>query len=112
MAVSGAVMAGAATPAQADGPRLLYWSSASELSVPPTANASGRLAGLKTEPAVGPSLPAANTGTMPAARRLRRSFWNSESHPVTAIVHELLTTFGASGVAGLPSGSSSHCRAR
>ena len=53
----------------------------------------------------GPKLPAANTGTMPTATgAMRRSSWNSRLHPGLLKVHELLTTAGASGVPGLPSG--------
>ena len=36
----------------------------------------------------GPALPAANTGRMPAARRLRRSSWNDRSQPGAEFVHE------------------------
>src|SRR5499425_437241 len=45
---------------------------------------------------------------MPAARRVARSGWKSSRQPDADVAHELLTTSGASGVAGLPSGSSSH----
>src|SRR5689334_22264294 len=45
---------------------------------------------------------------MPPARRLRRSGWNSRLQPAAEPVHEAFTTSGASAVAGLPSGSSSH----
>ena len=68
--------------------------------------------GCGSSPRVGPSLPAAKTGRIPAARRLRRSAWNSSEQPATDIVHESLTTFGASAVAGFPSGSSSHWKPR
>src|SRR5689334_10926647 len=45
---------------------------------------------------------------MPAVRKLARSGWKSSMQPEAAIVHESLTTPGASAVSGLPSGSSSH----
>src|SRR5262249_29445144 len=45
---------------------------------------------------------------MPAARRLARSGSKSSRQPEADVAHELLTTSGASGVAGFPSGSSSH----
>src|SRR6266550_699160 len=112
MPTPGAVSFGATDCAQADGPRLLDGSIASASSVPPTANASGRLAGLNTVPAVGPKLPAANTGRIPAARRLPRSGWKSRLQPPADIVQESLTTSGASAVAGFPSGSSSHWNPR
>src|ERR1700745_1701135 len=45
---------------------------------------------------------------MPAARRLARAGWEASRHPAGGRGHESLTTSGASAVAGLPSGSSSH----
>src|SRR5215813_1174014 len=45
---------------------------------------------------------------MPTARRFARSGSKSSTHPEADIAHESLTTSGASAVAGLPSGSSSH----
>ena len=73
----------------------------------------GAEAGLAPVPAPGPELPAANTGTMPAARRAARSPSNSVSQrPGPPSSHEPLTTLGASSVRGLPSGSSAHSKAR
>src|SRR5690349_23876550 len=108
MLTPGPVTAGSTACVQLDGPRLLAGSTWSPPSTEPTASASGRFAGARTEPGVGPPLPAAKTGTTPAARSARRSGWNSRLQPDVDIVQESLTTFGASAVAGLRSGSSSH----
>ena len=96
---------------QADGPRLLSGSIRSPASVPPTENADGSAAGLMLVPALGPELPAAKIGTMVDDRSAARSDSNVRSHPA-AIVQESSTTSGASLVAGLPSGSSSHWKPR
>src|SRR5262249_40248657 len=45
---------------------------------------------------------------MPAAHKVARSGSKSSRQPEAEVAHELLTTSGASAVAGLPSGSSSH----
>src|SRR5262245_54647810 len=108
MPTPGATRPGYVPPPHADGPRLLAAATASVRSVSPTARASGLFAGLTLVLDVGPLFPAAKTGTIPAARSARRSSWNSRSHPAVVIDQELLTTSGASGVLGLPSGSSSH----
>src|SRR5215468_1576200 len=99
MPTPGAASAGVTWAPQADGPRLLDGSTTSAASTEPTANAAGLLAGLSTVPAVGPKLPAAKTGRMPAARRFARSGAKSRLQPAEAIVHELLTASGASAVA-------------
>src|SRR5262245_24980012 len=92
----------------AEGPRALSVEMTSFASVEPTANAAGLFAGLGLVEEFGPKFPAANTGRMPAARRLTRSCWKVRSQPGLEKVHESLTTLGASGVLGLPSGSRSH----
>src|SRR5262245_31136733 len=45
---------------------------------------------------------------MPAARKVARSGSKSSRQPEAHVAHELLSTSGASAVAGFPSGSSSH----
>ena len=90
------------------GPRLLKLAIASVPSTAPTENASGLFAGLALVLALAPKLPAANTGRIPAAVRTARSGSNVRSQPGFEDVQELLTTFGASGVAGLRSGSTAH----
>ena len=107
----GAVISGNVFDAspQAEGPRLESLASASVEVVEPTAKAPGLFAGLALFER---KLPAANTGTIPAARRAWMSWANSRLQPPEANVHELLTTCGASAVAGSPSGSSSHWNAR
>ena len=90
----------------ARGPLPLSTYNASALSVAPTENALGLLAGLT----LSLELPEANTGRMPATRSTRKSGSKVKSQPPTLDnrSHELLTICGASCVAGSLSGSSTH----
>ena len=98
---------------QGEGPRPENGETTSAADTLPTATAPGVEAGLPPEPAAGPELPAANTGTMPAARKAAMSPSNSVmQRPGPPSSHEPLTTFGESSVRGLPSGSSTHSNAR
>src|SRR2546421_8500617 len=95
-------------PMKVTGPRLLNEASLLFMSVAPTVNDSSYWAGGPSLPIVeqpGPELPAAHTGTMPAARRSwtgwSRMLW---VHPSWEIEqnHELLTATGAFAGSGLP----------
>src|SRR6266850_2419560 len=95
MLTPGALTSGLIEPSHGDGPRALKNATSSKKSVAPVANDSGSLPGLRTLPSSGPSLPAANAGKIPAARRACTSAWNSGMQPGTLKPHELLTTSGA-----------------
>src|SRR4029077_20966668 len=98
---------------QGDGPRPEKAETTSRFETLPTATAPGAEAGLAPVFAPGPELPAANTGTMPAARSAARSPSNSVSQrPGPPSSQEPLTTLGASSVRGLRSGSSTHSKTR
>src|SRR3954469_53309 len=97
----------------ADGPRPENDETTSALVTLPTATAPGAEAGLAPVLAPGPELPAAKTGTMPAARSAARSPLNSVSQcPGPPSSQEPLSTLGASLVCGLPSGSRAHSKTR
>ena len=79
MPVPAATSEGTAPPSQRDGPMLENAAIVVASAAAPTAKASGRLAGDVSEEAPGPSLPAAKTGRMCAARKAWRSGSNSRS---------------------------------
>src|SRR5512134_2265756 len=89
------------------GPREEKYATPSNLSVAPTANASGAEAGEPTDPGCGPLLPLEKTAITPAVRNARTSSRNVISQP-ESLPHEFETTSGAS--AGSPAGASSHSK--
>src|SRR5215210_334079 len=98
-------MVGKTALVQGEGPRPEKAEVASPDETLPTATALGAVAGLPPVLGRGPALPAANTGTMPAARSAAMSTSNSVSQrPALPSSQEPLTTCGASSVAGSPSG--------
>ena len=89
------------------GPRELKAASALRESTAPTVIGSCRFPGLAMVLAFGPKLPAAKTGTTPARIRLAVGSANSVTFPGNP--SDIETIFAPSSVAGLPSGSSTHC---
>ena len=104
---------GNGAPSQGEGPRPENGETTSAADTLPTETAPGVEAGLPPEPTAGPELPAAKTGTTPAARKAAMSPSNSRSQrPGPPSSHEPLTTSGRSSVAGSPSGSRTHSKTR
>src|SRR2546427_4826264 len=95
-------------PRKVAGPRLLNEASAFSYVTAPTVNDSAYWAGGPLIPIVeqsGPELPAATTGTMPAARTSRtavsRTPWPGHSPSASEQNHELFTAIGAFVGSGL-----------
>jgi hypothetical protein len=89
------------------GPRELNAASAFRASIAPTVIGSDRFPGLAIVPAFGPKLPAAKTGTTPA--RIRFAVGSANSVTLPGNPSDIDTILAPSSVAGLPSGSSTHC---
>src|SRR3990172_4955126 len=102
----GALTSGLTDPSQGEDPWPLKKAMSSRRSVAPTAKDSAYVPGLRTLPGSGPSLPAANAGKIPAARKAWTSGRNSAMQPALEKPQELFTTSGA--LAGSPPGARNH----
>ena len=110
MPVPGATSAGNWTPGQADGPAAREGCDCRCICRCSDCEGLREVGGRVVRAGDGTAFPAAATGRMCAARSACRSSWKSVLQPCCA-PHERLTMFGASSVAELPSGSSSHWNA-